>query len=201
MSRQRQPWPLKWVALVVLLIIGPYTFLRWHYRKPNPAFQPYHDIKDQATTLRLLSAGFQRISLTADRPADPLRVGNVAAVKSAPGGLPASLGGTLVDQPLLPTQILTVTAAPETNTMFAYPFEFTCSFTDNKQQLSGAYLYVRDGEIFVVPNFERLTGDLLARNRESAVRIIVPAGALKPGHYELTLIGERGSRAWSLTVK
>lgn len=201
MSRQRQPWPLKWVALVVLLIIGPYTFLRWHYRKPNPAFQPYHDIKDQANTLRLLSAGFQRISLTAERPADPLRLTNVAVTKTAPGGLPATLGGTLVDVPLLPTQISSVTAAPSTSTMFAYPFEFTCAFADNKQQLSGAYLYVRDGEIFVVPNFERLTGDLLARNRESSVRLTVPAGALKPGQYELTLVGERGSQAWSLVVK
>jgi len=200
MSRQR-PWPLKWVALAVLLILGPYTFLRWHYRKPNPAFQPYHDIKDQANTLRLLSAGFQRISLTAERPADPLRIGNAAATKAAPGGLPASLAGTLVDVPLLPTQISSVTAAPETSTMFAYPLEFTCAFADNKQQLNGAYLYVREGEMIVVPNFEHLTGDLLARNRESFVRLTVPAGALKPGKYELTLVGERGSRAWSLMVK
>lgn len=192
---------MKWIALVILLIIGPYTFLRWHYRKPNPAFQPYHDIKDQANTLRLLSAGFQRVNLNVERPADPLRTTAAATTTAAAGGLPASLSGTLVEQPILPTDILSVTAAPETNTMFAYPFEFTCAFADNKQQLSGAYLYIRDGQAIVVPNFERLTGELLSRSRETSVRVIVPAGTLKPGRYDISLIGQHSSRAWSVVVK
>ena len=192
---------MKWVALVILLILGPYTFLRWHYRKPNPAFQPYADIKNQANTQRLLSAGFQRVNLNVERPADPLRATSTATTTVAPGGLPASLSGTLVDAPILPTEILTVTAAPETNTMFAYPVDFTCAFADNKQQLSGAYLYIRDGQAVVVPNFERLTGDLLARTRETFVRVTVPAGTLKPGRYDISLIGERSSRAWSVVVK
>jgi hypothetical protein len=201
MSRQRQPWPMKWIALVILVIIGPYTFLRWHYRKPNAAFQPYQDIKNQANTQRLLSAGFQRVPLNAERPAEPLRNITSAPIKPMIGGLPTSLSSTLVETPLLPTEILTVTAAAETSTMFAYPIEFTCGLPDNRQQLSAAYLYVRENEIILVPDFERLTGELLARNRESLIRVTIPGGTLRPGQYEVSLIGQRSSKTWSLVVK
>ncbi|MEO7598635.1 MAG: hypothetical protein ABIV50_06875 [Opitutus sp.] len=201
MSRHHRPWPMKWIALVILVIIGPYTFLRWHYRKPNPAFQPYQDIKNQANTQRLLSAGFQRIPLNAERPTEPLRKVTSAPMTAANGGLPASLSSTLVETPLLPTEISAVTAAAETSAMFAYPIEFTCGLPDNRQQLSAAYLYVREDEMIVVPDFERLSGELLARNRENTIRVTVPAGTLRPGRYAISLIGQRSSKAWSLLVK
>ena len=192
---------MKWIVLIILLIIGPYTFLRWHYRKPQDAFEPYHDIKDRANTMRLLSAGFQRITLTADRPAEPLR--NIPAIttNSIPGGLPSSLASTLVEKPLLASKILTVTTPGESNTLLAYILEFTCAVSDNRQELNHVHLYLRDGEIFLIPLFDRLNGELLSRNRENLVRITVPAGTLKPGDYEVALIGEESSRSWSLVVK
>src|SRR6188768_1013190 len=113
MSRSRQPWSMKWIVLIILLIIGPYTFLRWHYRKPQEAFEPYHDIKDRANTMRLVSAGFQRVTLKAERPAEPARNSAPAGIQSAAGGLPSALATTLVDQPVLVSEILSVSAPPE----------------------------------------------------------------------------------------
>jgi hypothetical protein len=84
--------------------------------------------------------------------------------------------------------------------LLAYPIQFTCALADNKRQLSGAELYVKDNTLTLVPTFERLGGDLLARNRESVVLLTVPAGTLKPGAYEITLVGETSSRTWSLQV-
>ncbi|HTO05324.1 MAG TPA: hypothetical protein VL069_16555, partial [Opitutus sp.] len=173
MSRSRQPWPMKWIVLIVLLVIGPYTFLRWHYRKPQPAFEPYHDIKDRANTMRLVSAGFQRVTLTAVRPAEPLRLTSVAAITPAPGGLPAALSSTLVDQPQLPSEILSVSAPAETNTFFEYILEFTCAVADNQEELGNAYLYAREEQIYIVPEIEPLSGELLTRNRENLVRLTV----------------------------
>ena len=192
---------MKWIVLIILLIIGPYTFLRWHYRKPQNAFEPYHDIKDRANTIRLLSAGFQRITLTADRPAEPLRNVPAIATNSIAGGLPSSLASTLVDKPLLATKILSITTPGESNTLLAYTIEFTCAVSDNRQELSNVHLYLRDGEIFLVPQFDRLNGELLSRNRENLVRVTIPAGTLKPGAYDVALIGEQSSRSWSLVVK
>jgi len=193
---------MKWIALAIVLTIGPYTYLRWHYRKPRPAFAPYHDINEQANVVRLLSAGFQRITIEVSRPADTLRVSGAAApVTAAPGGLPAGLGSTLVEQPRIPDEILTITAAETANTLFAYPIEFTCTLPDNHQQPADARLYIRNDEIVVLPELERLSGDLLSRNRENRIRLTVPPGALKPGHYHATISGVRASKSWSFEVK
>jgi hypothetical protein len=200
----RKPWPLKWIILVTVLVIGPYTYLRWHFRKPGPAFAPYHDITERANTQRLLSAGFQRITIEADRPADAAPSSNNDARNHAvvaSGGLPPSLANTLVEAPQLPVEITSVSAAAEANTMFSYKIEFNCTLPDNHRQPAGAQLFIRGEEIIIVPELENLAGDLLSRARENRVRLAVAPGALKPGRYRVTLVGAQKSRAWDLTVK
>ncbi|WP_044891785.1 hypothetical protein [Opitutus terrae] len=200
-QRSHRPWPLKWILVAILVVIVPYTYLRWHYRKPGPAFEPYHDIKDRANTMRLLAAGFQRITVEADRPADPLRAAASATITAAPGGLPTALDATLVDKPILPSDIVSVVAAPTANTMFSYPIDVRCLLPDLKEQPAGAHLYVRGEEVYILPLLEQLDGSLLSRNRDNLVRLIVPAGTLKPGHYRVTLVGSQSSRAWRLEVR
>jgi hypothetical protein len=192
---------MKWIALAIFLVIGPYTFLRWHYRKPQPAFEPYHDLRDRANTSRLLSAGFQRVTIVPERPADPMRNSAAVATSPAPAGLPSDLTSTLVEPPTLLSDIFSVTAPGEANTLFAYALEFTCGVPENQQQLGNVYLYLREDKIYIVPEMERLSGALLSRNRENLIRVIVPAGVLKPGKYDVTLIAARSSQSWSLEVK
>jgi len=191
---------MKWIVLAIVVVIIPYTYLTLHYRRPEKTFEPYHDLKDRANTIRLLNAGFQRITLDADRPADGPRK-SAAPTLPATGGLPLALSSTLLEKPLLPAEVLSVFAAPTTNSLFSYPIEFTCTLPDNKQQLGGAQLYLRGEEIYIVPDFERLTGGLLARTRENLIHLTVPAGAFKPGQYRVVLLGARASRSWRLDVK
>lgn len=191
---------MKWVILVILLCIGVYTFLTLKYRRPERAFSPYHDLRDRANVQRLLDAGFQRVALQADLPADPVAPGSSAPTTPAAGGLPAGLGETLVELPQLPAEILSVSAAPAVNSLFAYPIRLKCSLPDNKQQLAGAELYLRGNELVITPSFERLSGALLARNRERLIRLTVPSGTFKPGSYNVTLVGARSSRSWTLLV-
>lgn len=190
---------MKWVVIAILVVIIPYTYLRWHYRKPGKPYEPYANMKDRANTLRLLSAGFQRITLTAQRPSDPARQMMVAPVNAVPGGMPDSLRTSLVEVPQLPADIVQVAAASSTAAGQSYAIQFTCAVPDDRQQLAGAQLYLRGEEIFLVPQFERLTG-LQTRSRESVVLLTVPAGALKPGSYRATLLGERASKSWTVQV-
>lgn len=191
---------MKWIVLAILLIIVPYTFLTLRYRKPARAFEPYSDLKDRANTSRLIAAGFQRVTLTAQRPADPVAAVIAAPVSPAAGGLPAALRSSLLDQPRLPAEILTVAAAPNTTVAQPYSIQFSCSLPDDQQQLGGAQLYLREGEIYLVPNFERLVGELLTRSRKNNVQLTVPAGALKPGTYHATILGQSASKAWTVQV-
>lgn len=193
---------MKWIFVAILLVIVPYTFIRLRYQKPNPAFEPYADMKNQANTLRLLSAGYQRITLEADRPVEAPRLNTPAAPTSAAlPGLPSALAETLIDQPFLPREILSVTTRATTNSLFAYPVVVTCTLPDQKHQLAGAFLYVRDDELIFVPQFENIDGDLSARTREHVLRLTVPAGSLKPGTYRATLPGSHASQSWSLEVR
>jgi hypothetical protein len=191
---------MKWIVLTITLVIVPYTFITLYYRKPGPAYRPYQDAQERANVVRLLSAGYKRITLAAQRPADPVRGAPAAPTTAALGGLPSSLVSTLVQKPLLPAEILAVTAAPSVSAVQSYAIQFTCTLPDNKQQLAGAELYVKDAEIIITPDFELLAGELLARSRESVILLTVPAGTLKAGTYRITLAGQRSSRIWTLQV-
>lgn len=192
---------MKWIVVAIILFAVPYTILTLRYRKPGPAFQPYEDMKSRANVMRLLEAGYQRISLVAQRPADGARAPGGAAVTPLPGGLPSELRSTLVEIPLLPTEILSVAAAPTANPLLPYQIHFTCALPTDNQQLGGADLYVREQQLVIVPTFERVGGDLQTRSRQTVVLLTIPPGALKAGSYTATLVGERGSRSWPLDVR
>jgi len=191
---------MKWVIFAIILSLGVYTFLNLRYRKSERMFRPYQDIRGRANVHRLLDAGYQRVALEADLPADPLALAASARVTTGAAGLPAGLRETLVELPHLPAEILSVSAAPAVNAMFAYPISVKCTLPDNKQQLAGAELYVHGNELVITPNFELLSGGLLARNRERFIRLTVPSGTLKPGSYHVTLVGARSSKTWALQV-
>jgi hypothetical protein len=191
---------MKWVVLAIVVSLAAYTYLTLHYRKTNPAYRAYEDTKNRAGVMRLLSAGFQRVVLTAQRPADAAAVVDAAASRSVAGGLPADLGSSLLDPPMLPAEITHVAVSGQANALRPYPIRFTCALADNKRQLSGAELYQKDNRVTLVPTFEQLDGGLLARSRESVVLVTLPPGTLKPGTYQVTVVGERASRTWSLQV-
>ncbi len=191
---------MKWVILVIVAVLIPYTWVTLHYRKPGPAYRPYQDAQERANVVRLLSAGYKRITLAAERPADATHIALAAPTTSGGGGLPAALTSTLVQQPLLPAEILAVTAAPSADTQKPYTIQFTCTLPDNKQQLAGANLYVKDFEIVVAPDFELLTGGLVTRTRDNVILLTLPAGSLPVGTYHVTLVGQHSSRAWTLQV-
>lgn len=196
----RRPWPMKWIVLAILVVIVPYTYLTLHYRKPGPAYRPYQDAQERANVVRLLSAGYKRITVAAQRPADPVHGFLSAATAAAPGGLPAELVSTLVEKPLLPGDIVAVTAAPSIGVNDPYTIQFTCTMPDHKEQLAGAQLYVKDADIVITPDFEMLAGGLLARSRESVILLTVPGGSLRAGAYTVRLTGQHSSRTWHLQV-
>jgi hypothetical protein len=198
--KEKKPWPMKWIVLSIALFIPVYTYLNLHYRRPGRAFQPYEDLRDRTDVVRLLKAGYQRVAIDASRPAEPASVPGSPA-SPAPGGLPDELRRTLVETPLLPLEVRSATAARTAAAAIDYPISLTYTIADNKRQLSGAHLYLRPGEIVIVADFERLSGELLARDRDGEALLDVPPGSLKPGTYHVRLVGERASREWDLTVR
>jgi hypothetical protein len=191
---------MKWIVLAIVLFIPLYTYLTLHFRRPGPAFRPYQDMRDRADVIRLLKAGYQRVAIEARRPADALP-GAGAPTLPAPGGLPAELRRTLIESPLLPMEIDSVSAPTSAVSGIDYQIGLTYTLPDNKRQLSGAHLYEREGELVIIADFERLDGTLLARSRDGSALLTVPPGSLRPGTYRVLLVGERASRSWTLNVR
>jgi len=193
----RQPWPMKWIALGIILFIIPYSYLTLHYRKRTPAYLPYEDTRER---IRAGHAGYQRIVGSIERPADPPQfwVGTTGAL--AAGGLPEPLRTALGELLLLPADIGRVKAAAAADHLAAYPVEFACTLADNRQQPEGVQFYVKDDALLIVPTCERLAGALIARTREAVIVATAPPGSLPPGQYQVTLVGRLGSRAWTLQV-
>ena len=191
---------MKWVVLAIIVFIPLYTYLTLHFRRPGPEYEPYEEARDRATVDRLLAAGYRRVELATMRPTEPLRPAAPARVADAAGGLPAPLVTALVAAPLLPATVSRVAAADTTGAGQPYSVDFIAALPDENEDLLDGQAYVRRGELVIVPNFERVTGALMVRSSETAVRLTVPAGVLAAGRYRVTLVALRDTRTWELLV-
>jgi hypothetical protein len=187
-----------WIALAIVLYIAGYTVVTLRYRKPGPEFQPYAQALERAA---LAKAGFSRIPARVERPADPRFGAPPEGLAAAAGGLPPALLAALPGQAPLPVEIGKIAAASEANRYLVYTVQFTCVLPDNRRELGGAEIFLRGGELFIVPDLVRLPGALLTRTRENAILLTVPAGAIPAGGYRATLVGERSSKEWRLEVR
>ena len=188
---------MKWIILLMILFIAPYTYINLHYRKVGPSFQPYQDARERR---RVGQAGYTRVTLTVARPADLQPRTPVEHALPAPGGLPADLRSALFVAPLLPAAIGPVDAAATADADTVYRIEFVCTLSDIKQQLGGAQLYVKGSDIFVLADFEPLSDGLLARSRQNLIVLTVAGRSLAPGQYRMVLVGTSASKAWTLQV-
>jgi len=94
-----------------------------------------------------------------------------------------------------------VRAAAALARLLPYTIELTCRLASDQEQLAGADLYVRGNQLVLAPRFERVSGALQTRSRQTIALLTLPGGALAPGTYEVLLPGGRASRAWRLEVR
>lgn len=198
-----KPWPMRWIVLAILLTLVPYTWISLHYRKQARPFEPYNDLKQRANVHRLLAAGFNRIPLSADRPADAPLASPAAQASPmpAPAGIPAVLKDALVDVPNLPDAILSAKAAASASTLLPYVMELECSLSNLNLGLASSYLYLKGSDLCILTDFETFAGDLRSRSRNLALRLTAPAGSIPAGEYRVIASGARESVQWRLTVK
>lgn len=194
-----------WIIVAIVVTLVPYTWISLRYRKEGRAFEPYGDMKRQANVRRLLTAGFHRIPLTAERPADKPFQGSsplpFATPQPSAPGIPAALKDTLIESPNLPEEILAVKAATTASTLLPYTIEIDCTVADAGYGLSSAYLYLKDNAVYLLVDCERFAGELRSRSQEMPLRLTAPAGSLPAGNYLVVASGAKLSKQWALTVQ
>jgi hypothetical protein len=197
MPPARQPWPMKWIVLAIIVFIAAYSYLTLHFRKPGPSYEPFQDYRLRQ---RLEQAGYSRLTLHPRWPSDPKPLRPDLAIAPAAGGLPADLRAAFPSPPLLPAEIGAVEAAPSASDTEPYEIRFLSTVADNHQVLAEAKLYFRPGQLYIVPGCEPLAGELTARSRSVLTEISLPPAALPAGTYRAILVGARSARAWTVQV-
>lgn len=193
-------WSMKWIAVTILLFIGGYTFLTLHYRKPNRSYEPYNDLKNRGQNHNLLTAGYQRVTLSSAEPTNEQPLEATAELSAAPAGLPRELQDSLFDQPNLPATYQDVRTPAIINGLLPFRLIFDCTVASDQQRYVTAFLYIKGEQIVIVPEFEQLDGDLRNRTRTNHVQLVIPGGAIKPGAYQVLLPGRSASLTWPLQV-
>lgn len=199
---------MRWIVASILLFVVPYTYVNLKFRKPNKAFEPYADMKEQANVKRLLDAGYTRVAVRAERPYPALSARQVlsdaaanAGAAPAPGGLPSPLDKTLVEPPRLPAAYANLVAPDVLNAHEPARLQFTARLDSDHEQLGGADVFIRDDSVVIVPTFEPVPGSLQARAKESTVLLTLPAGLLAPGSHSVTLAGAQTSLRWTMMAR
>ncbi|MDD3180369.1 MAG: hypothetical protein PHQ04_08460 [Opitutaceae bacterium] len=194
---------MKWIAVSIVAFVVCYTLINFYYRKSGKAFEPHEDLANRATTARLLKAGWNRIPVTTNRPAD-----HIARLKTAPAaisraqpGLPAELATVLGEPPRLLATIGQVVAPAEISRGTDYAAVFQCRAPDLKAQLGGVSLYRKRGVLILIPSIELMPGKLLGRSQEGTYCLNFPTRSLPPGRYTAHLVALGPAARWEIRVK
>jgi len=201
MAADRRPWPMKWIILAMILFAVPYTYLTLHFRKPGPSYEPYKDAREKTLIAR---SGFRRVSLSAVQADSAREIGGAgpsALISASPGGLPGDLRAAVISPPFLPAAIGQVSAPASLDSERPYPIRFACMASSLQQALSGARLYIRGTDAYLLTDFVHLPAGLSSRTEGRTVAIDIPPGTFDPGKLRLTLVGQNGSRTWELQVR
>ena len=206
-----QPWPLKWVALVILVCLAAYTLftlLTLDNRKTaSQTHEPYAEYQTRAAAVqRLNDAGYTLVDATTERPASPEAIaGKINLMRAratpAPAGLPNDLAIKLPLYPTLPDTILDAIAPATVATAEPYEILYTCNLPNNRKLLGKTLVYIKDNELYVVTNFDNLYGDLTDRTTETPILLTIPQNTFAAGRtYTVTLAGKSESRRWTVVV-
>jgi hypothetical protein len=194
---------MKWVVLAIVVFAGGYTIVNLYFRKPGPAYRPYQDAQDRATTARLLAAGWHKIPVELRLPAEKASAGDgPATVTRAAVGLGPDLTPNFAEAPKLPASIDRVVAPASVARGGDYCAYFTATLASQKSPLGELWLYRKGNDLVFIASSETLPGkQLMSRWQDSTYCLNFSTAGLEPGRYRARLVAQGPAAAWSITVK
>jgi hypothetical protein len=194
---------MKWIILAIVIFVVGYTAVNFFYRKKGPAYRPYQDAQDRATTARLLAAGWHKLPLDTRRPMEKPALDSAAAtITRELAGLGPDLESKFAEKPKLISTIDRVTAPASINRGEDYPVYFTATLSKLNTQVGDLSLYQHDHELVLIPSLETLPGKgLLSRWNDSTYFVSFPTSSLPPGRYTMRIVALAPAATWTFTVK
>jgi hypothetical protein len=194
---------MKWIVVAIVVFAAGYTAVNLYFRKPGPAYRPYQDAQDRATTARLLAAGWHKLPVDDRRPVEKAQAPDVPApITRGAVGLGLDLDPNFAEKPKLPASIDRVTAPASIQAGWDYSLYFTVTVANHKAQVGELALFRRGNDLVLVPSLEPLPGqDLMNRWKDSDYAATFSTASLPPGRYTARIVANGPCATWSFTVK
>lgn len=194
---------MKWIVLAIAIFIVGYTAVNLFFRKKGPAYRPYQDAQDRATTARLLAAGWHKLPIENRRPMEaPTLDGPAATITRELAGLGPELESKFAEKPKLIASIDRVTAPAAIAHGQQYVVYFTASISKLTTQVGELALYRRDRELVLVPTIESLPGNgLMSRWNDANYAISFSTETLPPGTYTMRIVAMAPAATWKFEVR
>jgi len=198
-----KPWSMKWIIVAIMIFVVGYTAVNFFYRKKGPAYRPYQDAQDRATTARLLAGGWHKIPIETRRPMEkPDFSGATAAISRHIMGLGPDLESKFAEKPRLVSSIDRVTAPASVARGAPCEIYFTATLSQLNAQVGDLDLYHHDRELVLIPSLENLPGKaLLSRWNDSTYYVSFSTANLSPGKYTMRIVAMAPAATWTLEVR
>ena len=207
MTKPRKPtpknWSMKWIIVAIAIFVVGYTAVNLFYRKKGPAYRPYQDAQDRATTARLLAGGWHKIPIETRRPMEkPGFDGPTAAISHQIAGLGPDLESKFAEKPRLLSSIDRVTAPAGIARGATCEVYFTATLSKLNDQVGDLALFQHDRELVLIPSLEALPGKaLLSRWNDSTYYVSFSTANLAPGKYKVRIVAMAPAATWTLEVR
>src|SRR3954469_20232072 len=187
----REPWSMKWIVIPIVIFVAVYTIINIVYRKKGPAYRPYQDAQNRATTARLVAAGWQKIAVDTRRPAEKPDIAQPAATHRDYLGVGPDLDSKFAEKPRLLATIDHVAAPSSVVQGMNYTLYFTASLGELTEQLGDMALYRKANQLVLIPTIESLPGkELMSRWNDSNYWISFSTAGLPTGEYEMRIVAQ-----------
>ena len=198
-----KPWSMKWIIVAIVIFVVGYTAVNFFYRKKGPAYRPYQDAQDRATTARLLAGGWHKIPIETRRPMEkPDLDGATATISHEIAGLGPDLEAKFAEKPRLLSSIDRVTAPASVAHGATCEVYFTATISKLNAQVGDLALYQHDHELVLVPSIENLPGKaLLSRWNDSTYYVSFSTANLAPGKYTMRIAAMAPAATWKFEVR
>jgi len=193
---------MKWIVIAIVIFVVGYTIVNFVFRKKGPAYRPYQDAQDRATTARLVAAGWQKITIDSRRPAEKPDIAQPAATHRDYLGVGPDLDSKFAEKPKLLATIDKVAAPSSVIQGMNYTLYFTASLGEQLTvQVGDMALYRKANQLVLIPTIETLPGkELMSRWNDSNYWISFPTTSLPPGDYEMRIVAQGPALVWNFKI-
>lgn len=196
----RQPWPLWPIVVAIVVSIAGYTYLRLAHAKPAKPHEPYADHLRRTESEKFTAAGWVRaeaaFETVVEQPAANAPINTTAVGPDAV----EELRRLSTETWHLPIEYSFVSAPAKLEVGAECTVHVQAELDQARAHIVAFDLFRKGTELVVLPRWEPYPAELTPRRPRTSGRLTIPAAALVPGRYRVTLPALKQSSQWLLEV-